>query len=205
MRPGFFWKINYLQISLQYLSRLSLYFHHNVRKLHFRSLKIFFKIFILFCFDKNGDGRRNVKFSNDFSFKVRDFKWHFLTSQWKKNVFGPIWKALKWVAGYSETLKFILPFRPFLGVYPAHPWRPPNHLMLLNCSPILSPKQMIDWRHLLLEKCEILRKAAHFSPSCLGLMGNLGNPLALFFDYNLPIFFAQEGYWRSNLLISRWR
>ena len=49
---------------------------------------------------------------------------------------------------------------------------------------------------------EILRMAAHFSPSCLGLMGNLGNPLALFFYYKLPIFFAQEGYWRSNLLIS---
>ena len=97
------------------------------------------------------------------------------------------------------------PKSPYLGVCPELPWRPLNPLMLLNCSPIVPLKHMIDWRHLLLGKCEILRMAAHFSPSCLGLMGNLGNPLALFFDYNLPIFFAQEGYWRSNLLISRWR
>ena len=91
---------------------------------------------------------------------------------------------------------------PFLGVCPELPWRPPNPLMLLNCSPILPHKHMIDWRHLLLGKCEILRMAAHFSPSCLGLMGNLGNPLALFFDYNLPIFFSQVGHWRSKLAIS---
>ena len=94
------------------------------------------------------------------------------------------------------------PKSPFLGVCPELPWRPPNPLRLLNCSPILPHKHMIDWRHLLLGMCEILRMAAHFSPSCLGLMGNLGNPLALFFDYNLPIFFSQVGHWRSKLAIS---
>ena len=94
------------------------------------------------------------------------------------------------------------PFRPFLGVCPEPPWRPPNSLILLKCSPIVLLKHMTDWRHLLFRKCEILRMAAHFSPSCLGLMGNLGNPLALFFDYNLPIFFTQVGHWRSKLAIS---
>ena len=40
---------------------------------------------------------------------------------------------------------------------------------------------MTDWRHLLYGKCEIQRMAAHFSPSCLGLWGNLCSSLNLIF------------------------
>ena len=127
---------------------------------------------------------------------------------------GTIGEQFKRVRGFGglqgesgQTPKYgdFCAFWPFFGVCPEPPWRPPNPFILLKCSPIAPLKHMTDWRHLHFGKCEILRMAAHFSPSCLGLMGNLGNPLALFFDYNLPIFFAQEGYWRSNLLISRWR
>ena len=91
---------------------------------------------------------------------------------------------------------------PFWRVYPEPPWRLQNPLTCLNYSLMVPLKHMTVWRHLLFWKCEILRMAAHFSPSCLGLMGNLGNPLALFFEYNPPISFAQVGHWRSKLAIS---
>ena len=38
------------------------------------------------------------------------------------------------------------PKSPYLGVCPDSPWRPPNPLTLLNCSPIVPLKHMIDWR-----------------------------------------------------------
>ena len=81
------------------------------------------------------------------------------------------------------------PFRPFLGVCPEPPWRPPNSLILLKCSPIVLLKHMTDWRHLLLGKCEILRMAAHFSPSCLGLMGNFCSSVDLLFQVLIKFFF----------------
>ena len=59
--------------------------------------------------------------NKQFFFSSQGSQMAFSDFPMKKNVFGQIWKALKWVAGYSETLKFILPFRPFLGVYLAHP------------------------------------------------------------------------------------
>ena len=159
------------------------------------------------CFAKNGIAMMAAGARSNFVFWKQRSEIAFSDLPIKKQIgFGQIWKRLVMIAVDLNQYELLNgPKSPFLGVCPELPWRPPNPLMLLNCFPIVSLIHMIVWRHLLFGKCEILRMAAHFSPSCLGLMGNLGNPLALFFDYNLPIFFAQEGYWRSNLLISRWR
>ena len=82
------------------------------------------------------------------------------------------------------------PKSPYLGVCPDSPWRPPNPLTLLNCSPILPLKHMIDSRHLHLGKCEVMRMTAHFSLSCLGQAGNLCI-LALFFYTQPSTFFSR--------------
>ena len=80
------------------------------------------------------------------------------------------------------------PFRPFLGVCPGPPWRPPNPLTILNYYPVVSIKHMTVWRHLFFWKSEILRMAAHFSPSCLGLMGKLWNSVDLVFQILFQFF-----------------
>ena len=81
------------------------------------------------------------------------------------------------------------PFRPFLGVCPEPPWRPPNSLILLNYFAMVPLKHMTVWRHLLFWKCEILRMAAHFSPSCLGLMGKFCSSVDLLFQVLFKFFF----------------
>ena len=78
------------------------------------------------------------------------------------------------------------PFRPFWGVCPEPPWRPPNSLTLLNYFAMVPLKHMTVWRHLLFWKCEILRMAAQFSPSCLGLMGKFCSSVDLLFQISDP-------------------
>ena len=80
------------------------------------------------------------------------------------------------------------PFRPFLGVCLELPWSLQNPLTLLNYSLKVPLKHMTVWRHLLFWKCEILRMAAHFSPSCLGLMGKLWNSVDLVFQILFQFF-----------------
>ena len=80
------------------------------------------------------------------------------------------------------------PFRPFWGVCPELPWSPQNPLTLLNYSLMVLLKHMTVWRHFHFWKCEILRMAAHFSPSCLGLMGKLWNSVDLVFQILFQFF-----------------
>ena len=54
--------------------------------------------------------------------------------------------------------------------------------------PIVPLKHMTVWRHFLFWKCDILRMAAHFSPSCLGLMGKLWNSVDLVFQILFQFF-----------------
>ena len=80
---------------------------------------------------------------------------------------------------------------PFWEVCPEPPWRPQKPLTLLNYYPTVPLKHMTVWRHLLFWKSEILRMAAHFSPSCLGLMGKLWNSVDLVFQILFQFFLAR--------------
>ena len=62
-------------------------------------------------------------------------------------------------------------------------------------------KHMTVWRHLLFWKCEILRMTVHFSPSCLGLKGNLGRPLNLILQVLLNFFFNFKFFYDASLTI----
>ena len=106
--------------------------------------------------------------------------WHSLKS---KNNWKRIWKTR---STHQNGLNG--PKLPFWRVYPEPPWRLHNPLTCLNYSLMVPLKHMTVWRHLLFWKCEILRMAAHFSPSCLGLMGKLWNSVDLVFQILFQFF-----------------
>ena len=142
------------------------------------------------CFAKNGIAMMAAGARSNFVFWKQRSEIAFSDLPIKKQIgFGQIWKRLVMIAVDLNQYELLNgPKSPFLGVCPELPWRPPNPLMLLNCSSILPHKHMIDWRHLLLGMCEILRMAAHFSPSCLGLMGKLWNSVDLVFQIIFQFF-----------------
>ena len=93
------------------------------------------------------------------------------------------------------------PFRPFWGVCPELPWSPQNPFILLNYSLMVPLKHMTVWRHFHFWKCEILRMAAHFSPSCLGLMGKFCSSVDLLFQVLFKFFFHR---WVTGGLTQLW-
>ena len=92
-------------------------------------------------------------------------------------------------SGQTPQNGYFGPFRPFLGVCPQPPLWPQNPLTLLNYSLMVPLNHMTVWRHLLFWKCEILRMAAHFSPSCLGLIGKFCSSVDLLFQVLFKFFF----------------